>query len=801
MASTRGARLTFMLAAAVALAACGGGGSSGGATAPQASGSPPAPAPAPNPAPAPAPAPAPGPAPAPAPSPAPPPGPTDDRPSLTGSALTGALVVNVARAQPRYAGAYVSRYQALVGAVYGMAYSAATDELLVVGDLQPGGAPALQGLDPVTLAIRWTVPTPSSGDVVAVSDDGTKAFVGLCGQKSIAQIDVASRSVDTVFPIGQPQQELCAGDIAVRPGHPTTIAVTQIVQGTLAPRSFGTAMFTDGVPLASAVNDLNSSGYVQDSWAYTSSVVIRFLGPDALLGYSDYTTNTQAQRYAVGDSGLALTGLIQVPAWSEALSVKDGQAYFGFGVVANASGLNDVRHFNHCRSEWPGYDVAVPDPVRPEFFCVRSVPSSERLAIQTVEIELASWNLDGARVARRSRLNLQDVITIPRLATSEIEMIRSVVTTSGQMVLHIHDYQSRRLLVVSVPPDQLAAVNAASIDAGHHDAGATVLDWVDVPAGALAYDAAAGRLYGIVPGSYGPRGSSVVALDSVARRVLGFVSLPSEPRAITLSSDGRFAYVQLDNGVQQVDLGSLALGWFWPLAECPISAIAPRPGHPQQVLVSAGSETDLVDQGRTVSSIPRPKGSFCGATGAALFSSPDRVSIMQSALGTLTTLDLSTGSLNPVANPPGAVAGGGGGYFNATGYGYAYSSGGDVADLQTFQMSADAPTSISYLLDSSGNYEARFQSLSLGGSCGCGPLTAFAALAPRRFLAVHQQLRGVAMLDVFGGTQRTGRLFVTDPVIGSSRWVPSVLDANNVAYGQSSGALGQGSIYWLRLPF
>ena len=80
-------------------------------------------------------------------------------------------------------------------------------------------------------------------------------------------------------------------------------------------------------------------------------------------------------------------------------------------------------------------------------------------------------------------------------------------------------------------------------------------------------------------------------------------------------------------------------------------------------------------------------------------------------------------------------------------------------------------------------------------------MTAFTPLTADRFLAVRQQLAGVALFDVFTDTAHTGRLFVTDAVIGTSQLEPSVLDARTVAFGQASRPLGQGAIYWMQLPF
>ncbi len=786
MESTGKGALGALFMAAALLAGCGGGDSS-------------APVPPTPPAPPSSPVPAPPP-PASAPVPAPPAsGPS--LPRITGDATIGATIVNLPSAYPAFAGHYVGRYGALVNDIWAVTSNPSAGEIVVVGNVLDGGVPGMQGIDPATLAVKWSVATPSTGGVVAVSDDGSKAFVGLCGQRSVAQVDLATHAVDVVFPIGAPNQEICAGDIAVRPGHPTTIAVTQIATGTLAPQSFGTAMFTNGVALPSVVNNLTSMFYMSNGVVYSSSAVIKFLGPDTLLGYTDYTTNTQVERYAVDASGLSLAALQGAEPWSENITLKNGRLYFGFGVAVDAADLGNVRRFPQCQSTDPDYYAALPDPGRAELVCIGSVPQTQRLGLQDVELVLSSWSEDGERLTRRSRLNLRDVITIPGFATAEVSILKSMFTPDGRLLLHIWDYQSSRLLLVVVPPDELAAVAAPPVTYGHLAQDGAVLDWVDVPATATAFDPVAGRLYGIVPGSYGPQGASIVALDAASRQVLGFVPVPGEPLALSLSSDGLSAYVTLDNGVQQVNLATLTAGWFWRQSDCTISAVAPRPGYPSQVLIATGVEMHLLDAGSEIARIaPMPIG-LCGSAGPVLFSDSNQLAVLMTDMARVDMYSLQSGAIVQVPTPVGAVAGGGGGYFRATASGYAFNDGGDVADARTLTIVPQAPTHLSYVNDFSANYEADFTNLGLGGSCGCGPLTAFTPLTADRFLAVRQQLAGVALFDVFTDTAHTGRLFVTDAVIGTSQLEPSVLDARTVAFGQASRPLGQGAIYWMQLPF
>lgn len=264
--------------------------------------------------------------------------------------LAGTSILSVPDALPAYNGTYIGTYRSLISSILATAYNTTAGELIVAGNVLKDGSPGIQGLDPTTFAVRWSLATPSAGDVIAVSDDGSKAFVGQCPQKSIAQINLLAHTIDSVFQIGSPSQNICAGDIQVQPGSPMVIAVTQIAQGTLAPRSVGTAMFNNGVPLPNAVNEMNSSFYVSEGWTYTSSVKLRFFGPNTLVGYSDYTTTPQVQRYAVSAAGITLTGIQLADTWGENLSTYNDNLVFGFGVTMSAADLSGIKYFRQCSS-------------------------------------------------------------------------------------------------------------------------------------------------------------------------------------------------------------------------------------------------------------------------------------------------------------------------------------------------------------------------------------------------------------------------------------------------------------------
>jgi trimeric autotransporter adhesin len=111
----------------------------------------------------------------------------------------------------------------------------------------PGSAPngnSIVPIDPLTGAVGTSVFVGSEPERLAISDDGQYLYVALDGSASIRRVDLASDTAGLQFPVGSSSSigPYFAVDIAVLPGHPSSVAVAG--GGQLGGQ---TAVFDDGV--------------------------------------------------------------------------------------------------------------------------------------------------------------------------------------------------------------------------------------------------------------------------------------------------------------------------------------------------------------------------------------------------------------------------------------------------------------------------------------------------------------------------------------------------------------------------
>jgi hypothetical protein len=738
----------------------------------------------------------------------PPPTPTPSNTSVVSG--NNSPVLNVPNDTLQYSGSYVGLYYALINNINRVVYNSAANELIVDGNILPNGSPGLQGLDPATFAVKWSIPTPSEGDVLAVSDDGSKAFVGLCNQMSLAQVDLVSHRIDTVFSVNLPNipnLQLCADDIDIRPGNPSVVAVTQLVLNSLSPRSYGTALYRNGIMLPDAVNDGNSMFYSTGTNIYTDSFKIKFLGPQELIGFS----GGQIEKYVVTDSGITIMEVKNTPPLGDYFTIQNGLVYFNIGNISSVTDLSGYKEFRHCQAQDASfYSVATPDPSLPEIICATSVPYEQRLNPKDIEIEIASWSLNGERATRRTRLNLHDVIQIPGVATAEVFLENMIAIPGGKIILHVSDFQSNRMLLISIDPTELVTVNDQTVTHSHAEQNGVIVDQINLPIIQSSYDKNSNRTYGIVSGSYGSKGSSLVAIDNATMQPIGFVPLSYEPTQLSVSTDGSFGYVSDGfNNIQQIDLASMQLGWSLDIVDCGISSITTRPGYPQQLTVSGGKNIHLLDGGIESNYVQRSNWSGCqnynlpNYPSTVMFTDSARIVefVPEIASSNVNLYNVTTGNISSNGQFDIKFSMGGGAYRDFDNLGFIYNDAGDIADQNTLAISTVAPSMLSYGSDPTANFSVTLPNSNLGGSCGCAPLTAFTPLSATRFLGVHQQLPGVVLFDVLTGTQLSGRIFMTGNVIGQSFLQPMQIDDYTMSFSQQSGVLGMGSIYFVRFPY
>ena len=190
-----------------------------------------------------------------------------------------------------------------------IAYDDTRDVLLVaVAQSVPVLGNSLVEINPHTGALGRSVPVGSDPNVIAVADDGSRAYVGLLGSSTITEVNLTTFSVTRDIDLGSagffgPRY---AEDIEVQPGAPGVIAVS-LQYDDLSPRHGGVAVYDGGVmrPTTTPVH----TGANRLTWGDQ---------PGTLYGYNNETTGFQFYRLTVNAGGVTVA--------------STGSAVSGFGV-------------------------------------------------------------------------------------------------------------------------------------------------------------------------------------------------------------------------------------------------------------------------------------------------------------------------------------------------------------------------------------------------------------------------------------------------------------------------------------
>lgn len=148
-------------------------------------------------------------------------------------------------------------------------------------------------LNPVTGQVLRHVFVGSQPTRVAVSDDGSTAYVALKGASAITKVGLDAFQVDYVIQLPQPSRDfLLAEDIAVAPGQPNVV-VASLARTTGLPRYVGTWAFKDGVALANSVSS-------------TPANRLEFTDPSTILGFNTEAIRGSFSQLTLDDAGLTL---------------------------------------------------------------------------------------------------------------------------------------------------------------------------------------------------------------------------------------------------------------------------------------------------------------------------------------------------------------------------------------------------------------------------------------------------------------------------------------------------------------
>lgn len=157
----------------------------------------------------------------------------------------------------------------------------------VVGSVSPYGN-SVVAIDPTTMTITADAFVGSEPGKLAISDNNQYLYVGLNGANAVRRVGLPTLTPGLQWSVGA---GLVAGDIAVLPGFPLSVAVARQSPGTSPPLA-GVTVYDDGV-----ARPTSSPGH-------TGGNRIEFLAsPSMLYGYNNSHTGFEFFRIAIDASG------------------------------------------------------------------------------------------------------------------------------------------------------------------------------------------------------------------------------------------------------------------------------------------------------------------------------------------------------------------------------------------------------------------------------------------------------------------------------------------------------------------
>lgn len=680
--------------------------------------------------------------------------------------------VTVNRPLAAFAGGYVSNFHALVTGAYDVAYDAVRDELVVVGYVLPGGGAGIAGLDPVTLAQRWSMATSGPGNAVAISHDASKLYVGVCDSFSVLQIDRATRRVERSISVGSTRQPICAGSLSVRPNHPLQVAVGLVIRGPLVEGAGGVLMYDDGRRLADHVSTPYGFNWNVTGVRFSDASEVRFADENLLIAKTNYVDAGQLHRYTVSSSGIQVAAVHdRVGTNSEYFELSAGRVFLNAGHIYELADFDRPRQLRNCRWAAGESSNTAVHASGQALVCINSVPQAQRRQMNQIELEVQLFGLDGERVERWSRLDLSAVIPVPGVATPELDIRKVVSLPNGTLLLLTRFHLDGQRTLISLAESDLApAISPAPVAGSHQQDGLTV-SWTTVPTLAQVSDDARGRLVGLTPGIYGSNGSAVVVIDKQNRSVLGTVRLSREPRGLVLSSDGVFAYVWDERGVQQVNLSTFSTGWNWRSDAGWVTSLAFQPGSGQRLAVRTADQIVLLDGAQVMARLARR----ADGDAALSFLSPSRLVEVTNRSATayqVTATAVQFASEHNAELDRGVVR---------TWGTLAYSQGGQVFDLTRMLTSTESPS-----------YQA------LTATPGSREVMGYAPLATNRSLVLRSDYPSLILEEWTADTKgATWTLVDQGADLGWSALIPVRLGSRQVGLGQYNSTNGTGATFFI----
>ena len=381
-------------------------------------------------------------------------------------------------------------------------------------------------MNPRTGAIGRKVFVGSDPEEIALTDDGTTAYIGLGGTNRIVRVSLATFSVADSFSTGSIHFNgpMFPEDIEAVPGRNDTVVVSLQVPG-FTTRHRGVWAFRNGVALP----------------AHTESddraLRIEFTDADSLVGYNDESTDYKLTTLSLDDSGVHLVAENEtaIRGFFADIEFAGGRVYGAGGRVIDASTLDAVHNFYLDRPQ-----AVEPNP---EIDRVAFLDKSSAISI----FETESGDFLGARTFP----------SIPEYVNGLVSSGDGYAVLSDKEVLLLGPSVAGGAVAAPAGPvSKLAGLMSRQLGFAATD---------------LLYDETRNRLYATVPDGTSPKANQLLALDPQTGEVLANLPMGRRPEWLAMSDDRSTLYVSVHEGgkVNRVDLNTFLVTQTFPLGSAP----------------------------------------------------------------------------------------------------------------------------------------------------------------------------------------------------------------------------------------
>jgi hypothetical protein len=191
-------------------------------------------------------------------------------------------------------------------------------------------------INPATGAITSPYQVGSDPQRLAVSADGTKAYVGVNSSNSVVSVNLANGSTSSLIQLNDGGTAGRVSDVVVNPNNPNEAAVT--VQGVNSSANWGPIIIR---------NDERLPQYIRGS--YSDATTLAYTNNNTLVGIQNNTSAFSGGIFSIGDDGCSQVESEQNVGTSFArrrLFVVDNIGYTSDGIIFNATNLSRIANLS-----------------------------------------------------------------------------------------------------------------------------------------------------------------------------------------------------------------------------------------------------------------------------------------------------------------------------------------------------------------------------------------------------------------------------------------------------------------------